>query len=125
MRHTPLPKLAILILAGCCLLITACKPGQDRAAKVAPHASTATTKVAVQIYGTEWCGHCQHAREYMAEHKIAFSDHDVEKEPAAQEKFRELDGRGVPLIVVGDQVLHGFSEESFEQAWQNQNSPST
>lgn len=68
----------------------------------------------VVMYATSWCGYCAQARAYFARKGIAYTEHDVEKSPAAHAEFRRLGGRGVPLIVYGEQTMTGFSERGFE-----------
>ncbi|HET7730624.1 MAG TPA: glutaredoxin family protein [Usitatibacter sp.] len=79
------------------------------AAAAAPRASAGIT-----MYSTDWCGHCRRAREYFAAHRIAFTEVDVEKSDSGRKDYEALGGRGVPLIVVGDKVMRGFSPQRFE-----------
>src|SRR3970282_1037191 len=68
----------------------------------------------VVMYATSWCPYCAQARDYFAKAGIAYVEHDVEKSASANAEFKRLGGRGVPLIVVGREKLHGFSEQGFE-----------
>ena len=38
----------------------------------------------------------------------------MEKSPEGNKRFKELGGKGVPLIVMGSKVMRGFSVERFE-----------
>lgn len=69
----------------------------------------------IQMYTTAWCGVCKRAKRYMKDHDIAYTEYDVEKDAARAEEFRLLGGRGVPLILVGSQIMHGFDQEELEQ----------
>jgi glutaredoxin len=71
----------------------------------------------VVMYGASWCGYCKQARRYFASHGVAYSEYDVEKDAAAEREFKRLGGHGVPLILVGDARLSGFSEGGFEQLY--------
>ena len=66
------------------------------------------------MYSTSWCGYCKRARTYFAQKNIRYSEVDVEKSPEGNKRFKELGGKGVPLIVMGSKVMRGFSVERFE-----------
>jgi glutaredoxin len=83
-------------------------PASAAAAAAAPPAGPVT------MYSTSWCGYCAQARSYFARKGIAYQEHDVEKSAEANAQFKRLGGRGVPLILYGDQRMSGFSEGSFE-----------
>jgi hypothetical protein len=48
---------------------------------------------------------------------VAYSEYDVEQDAAAGREFKRLGGHGVPLILVGEARLQGFSEGGFEQLY--------
>jgi len=73
-------------------------------------ASSAT----ITMYATEWCPHCRHARNYFNEKGIHFTEINVETSEAGRKEYKELGGRGVPLILVGNKLMRGFSEQRFE-----------
>jgi len=68
----------------------------------------------VIMYTTAWCNICKHAKQYMTQKKIPYVEKDIEKSLEARKEFRELGGDGVPLILLGDQVMAGFSRVEFE-----------
>ena len=71
----------------------------------------------VVMYSTDWCPYCKKARKYFHENNIRFTDHDIEKDPAANKIYKQLGGSGVPLILVDDTKLQGFSEDNFERLY--------
>ncbi|WP_295430150.1 DUF4124 domain-containing protein [uncultured Thiodictyon sp.] len=71
----------------------------------------------VVMYATAWCGYCKQARRYFNTHGVAYSEYDVEQDAAAGREFKRLGGHGVPLILVGEARLQGFSEGGFEQLY--------
>jgi glutaredoxin len=71
----------------------------------------------VVMYGAQWCGYCKQARSYFAAHKVPYTEHDVDRDPKARREFERLGGRGVPLILVGEARLKGFSEDGFERLY--------
>ena len=48
--------------------------------------------------------------ELFAAGGIRYSEQDIEKSSSAAEGHRRLGGNGVPLIVVGDEIIHGYDE---------------
>jgi glutaredoxin len=78
----------------------------------------------VTLYTTEWCGVCKRAKAFMKENNVPFSEWDVEKSDYGGAKFRQMGGRGVPLITVGSRKMMGFDANRFMQLWQDsQNKP--
>ena len=68
----------------------------------------------VEMYVTEWCGYCKKAKAYMQSRNIPFVAYDIEKDSNASRRHAELGGGGVPLIVIGDKKMSGFSPETLE-----------
>jgi glutaredoxin len=71
----------------------------------------------VVMYSAQWCGVCKTARRYFQEHKIRYTEKDIERSKRARQEFERLGGRGVPLILVGRKRLSGFSAASFEKVY--------
>jgi glutaredoxin-like YruB-family protein len=80
-----------------------------------PAAIAAAATRQVTIYTTDWCGYCKKAKAYMKEQGIRYVEHDIEKDSAAYAEFKRRGGNGVPLIVVGDNSMSGFSADKLEQ----------
>lgn len=71
----------------------------------------------VVMYSAEWCGVCKRAKGYFKQNNVRFTEKDIDKSPQAREEFKELGGRGVPLIVVGKQKMSGFSIGGFRKLY--------
>jgi glutaredoxin len=69
----------------------------------------------IRMYATSWCPYCAQARAYFARNGIAYTEFDIEKSQAGRAEFRSLGGRGIPVILVGDQRMDGFSEQRLAQ----------
>ncbi|NVN89169.1 MAG: DUF4124 domain-containing protein [Desulfuromonadales bacterium] len=69
----------------------------------------------VEMYVTDWCGYCKKAAAYMRSRDIPFVAYDIEKDSSAKQRHKELGGRGVPLIIVGNNKMSGFSPETLDQ----------
>lgn len=69
----------------------------------------------VELYVTNWCGYCKQALAYVKSNNINYVAYDIEKDSAANQRYEEMGGRGIPLIVIGDNIMSGFSPETFER----------
>jgi len=74
-------------------------------------ASAGATQPEVKMYSTDWCGYCKQARAYFAANRTRYTELDVEKVPAARAEYQRMGARGVPVILVGEQRMNGYSEE--------------
>ena len=85
----------------------------------APASAKPTGKVrfsgAIEMYVTDWCSACKMAEKYIASKNYPVVKYDIEKDKGAQLRYKELGGRGVPLILVGSNRMSGFSAQLLEQ----------
>ena len=70
------------------------------------------TAAKVRVYGATWCGYCKRAKAYLQARGTPFEDIDVERSAQGKAEFRALGGRGVPVILVGNQRMDGYREET-------------
>lgn len=71
----------------------------------------------VTMYATSTCGYCKKARRYFRDNGIRYTEYDIDKDQEARKRWKRLGGRGVPLILVGNRKVHGFSESAFERMY--------
>ncbi len=71
------------------------------------------------LYATEWCGYCARARKFFKENHIPFREYDIEKSKEGYAQYEQLGGNGVPVIVINDEILHGYDEEALREALTN------
>jgi glutaredoxin len=64
----------------------------------------------VVMYTTPTCGYCKRARSFFRQHNIGFTDYDISADKSALQRFKSLNGRGVPLIFVGEKRIAGFNK---------------
>ena len=77
----------------------------------------------VVLYGTNWCGVCTRAREWLNAKGIAFEDKDIEADRSAAHELHEKERKakmghgGVPVIEVNGRLQPaGFSPAAIEWA---------
>ena len=63
----------------------------------------------VVIYTTPTCQYCPAAKRWLKDHGVAYTEHDVSRDPVRATEMYRLTGQGaVPVIRVGGQVMVGF-----------------
>ena len=66
----------------------------------------------VTIYTTPTCHFCQLAKEFFAEKNVQYTGYDVSTDAVKREEMINLTGQlGVPVIVIGDDIMVGFDRE--------------
>lgn len=65
----------------------------------------------VVLLSTSTCGYCKKLRADLADWGVDYIDVDIESERKGRDAFVELNGRGVPVLMIGDQAIHGYSPE--------------
>lgn len=78
-------------------------------------ATAPASRPEITLYSTEWCGYCTAARKFFDQNNIQYKEMDIEKTTAGYEEHKRLGGNGVPLLVIGDEVIHGYSEETMRR----------
>ena len=84
---------------------------EQRDEREAVRLDAAMHRVSITLYGSAWDPGCKRARAWLMEHGYAFTDRDVDADPAAARARAALTAsRVVPLLDVDGQVLAGFDE---------------
>jgi mycoredoxin len=68
----------------------------------------------VIIYTTAWCPYCEALRVQLRNSGIPYTELDVEKSLAASYAHRAVGGRGIPVTVVGQEVVYGLDRERLD-----------
>lgn len=69
----------------------------------------------VVMYSTARCPACTRAKAYFAKKGVPYEERDLDRSPEARDAFQKLGGRGVPLIMVGNERMDGFSSDRLDQ----------
>ena len=68
-------------------------------------------KPEVLIYTTSWCPFCRRAKALLQEKGVAFTELDIEADPAHRKAMIESSGRStVPQIFIGGQHVGGSDD---------------
>lgn len=70
----------------------------------------------VILYATSWCGYCKKTRALFKEMNVRYVEFDIETSPEGKAQHAALVARdggsgGVPVIVIGQTVVHGYDEQ--------------
>jgi glutaredoxin 3 len=66
----------------------------------------------VTIYSTPTCHFCQMTKDFLKEKGIGYTEHNVAQDLAKRQEMIQKSGQmGVPVIVVGDEMIIGFDKE--------------
>jgi len=65
----------------------------------------------VTIYSTPSCHFCHMAKDFFKEKNVAYEDFDVAADQAKRQEMIQKSGQmGVPVIIVGNNVIVGFNK---------------
>ncbi len=77
---------------------------------------TKKTAKKVVLYSTTTCPYCHRAKEYLTNKGIAFQEIDVAADKEAARQMIQKSGQmGVPVILVDDKMLIGFSQTRLDE----------
>ncbi|MFP5429810.1 MAG: glutaredoxin family protein [Gammaproteobacteria bacterium] len=74
----------------------------------------------VTLFATSWCGYCREMRAFFAAEKIAYTELDIEASAPGRVWHEQLGGKGVPVTLVGEAVVHGYDPEGVRAALASQ-----
>lgn len=72
------------------------------------------------VYRRAGCPYCIKAEAYLKKNNISHELRDIEQNPAFRREYTNLGGRGVPLILIGDEshIMNGWNEANFQKRYQ-------
>jgi len=63
----------------------------------------------VTLYSAPWCPDCRAARRFLDQHRIAYTDINIEASPeAAQEVIRQTGKRAIPQFVIDGEWVQPY-----------------
>ena len=71
----------------------------------------------VKIYSTPTCVYCKMAKEFFAQHNVAYEEFNVASdEKARDEMFAKSHQMGVPVIDINGAIIIGFDKGNIQKA---------
>ena len=111
----------ILLVAGGFFLFSSEEPEPERVdvavfmEKFVEHSSGQYPSSKVTLYATKNCGYCRLTRTFFRRHNIRYREIDIETSREGYRQYRALGSRGVPVVVVQDEVMHGYSKNKLRR----------
>ncbi len=70
----------------------------------------------ITVYSTPTCHFCHMAKDFFNENKIEYTDYNVADDTEKRQEMREITGQmGVPVIMIGENVVIGFDEPKIRE----------
>ncbi len=67
---------------------------------------TSVSDPTITVYGAPWCPHCKRVKKFLAAHRVPYDHVDIERQPEAIERLKELQGGGqiIPMVDSGTEL---------------------
>jgi len=73
----------------------------------------------VTVYSIPTCKYCKSVKKLLDELKVKYKDVDVSEDAEAQREMIEMSGQvGVPVVVVGDEVVIGYDRRRLKKKFE-------
>lgn len=66
----------------------------------------------VTVLVADWCPYCRKLEDALKKLNITYNRLDVEKNPRGKKIYTRLGGGGIPITIVGDQVIRGYDPQA-------------
>lgn len=74
-------------------------------------------KPEITFYTKNTCPDCDKAREFLNSKKLTFTEYNMDKDPTAAAKRKEIDDSSdVPFAIINKNQVYGFSETVYNRA---------
>jgi glutaredoxin len=73
----------------------------------------------VLMLGAAWCPACKAATRFFVKNNINYCEYDMEKNAIGAKLYQEVNGRGVPILFIGEHRIQGFNAETVTRALQD------
>lgn len=73
----------------------------------------------VLMLGAAWCPACKDATRFFVKNNINYCEYDMEKNAIGAKLYRDVDGRGVPILFIGEYRIQGFNAATVTRALQD------
>lgn len=74
------------------------------------------SKPDVIMLGAWWCTYCYQAKKYFQKNNIHYCEYDMEQTEEGKRLYQTTGGGAVPILLIGEYKLSGFSEQQVETA---------
>ncbi|WP_281560269.1 glutaredoxin domain-containing protein [Thalassomonas sp. RHCl1] len=71
-----------------------------------------TDDLPVVVYTASWCDACTELMAFLQQREVAFKTVDIGKDPAAAKLLKAKNLRSLPVIIIKNTLLQGFSKST-------------
>ncbi len=69
----------------------------------------------IKVYSTPTCPYCKMVKEFLSSKSVEYQDIDVSVSQESLDEMISVSGQmGVPVVVIGDEVIRGFNKDKIE-----------
>lgn len=69
----------------------------------------------IKVYSTPTCPYCKMVKELLSSKSVEYQDIDVSASQESLDEMISVSGQmGVPVVVIGDEVIRGFNKDKIE-----------
>jgi len=69
----------------------------------------------IKVYSTPTCPYCKMVKEFLSSKSVEYQDIDVSVSQESLDEMISVSGQmGVPVVVIGDEVIRGFDKDKIE-----------
>ncbi|MCK4834031.1 MAG: hypothetical protein KAT12_04610 [Gammaproteobacteria bacterium] len=79
-------------------------------------ADVIASKPDIIMLGAWWCTYCYKAKKYFQKNNVHYCEYDMENTAEGKRLYEENGGGAVPVLLIGEYRLTGFSEQQVEAA---------
>ena len=90
------------------------------AVEITPLIERLGRKNKVVMYTAAWCGICKKAKKHFHKNSIGYVAYDVEKSRTGKRDYKLLKARSIPIIIIGDKRMNGFTPAKFDKLYAQQ-----
>lgn len=74
------------------------------------------SKPDIIMLGAWWCTYCYQAKKYFQKNNIRYCEYDMENTTTGKRLYQEHGGGAVPILLIGEYQLNGFSQRQIQSA---------
>ena len=71
----------------------------------------------LRLFSARWCGYCRQAQAWLALHRVAYQNLDIDTREGMSEFVRTGKKGGIPLLIGPNVEVRGFSEAAYQRAF--------
>lgn len=105
-----------LVVFGALIIIIMIINYRPAVSKIDCTEASLTLKPDVIMLAAWWCPYCYQARRYFQNNNISYCEYDMENSEEGKRLYNDVNGQGIPVLLIGDYQINGFDEKSIETA---------